>query len=664
MSAIGSSYLLQSSARRRIIEAIVAGFALSAIWLLSFTPQWRQLEFKTFDAYTALAARGPGDTPLVIVAIDEPSFRELGLHWPFPRRTHADLIERATSDGALVVAFDLIFAEPTAPADDGRMADAIRTARAVVLAKTREQSQTSVSREWTLVEPITEFVDAGAHAGEVGVDPDADFVVRVMPSFADSFDRVIVRLARGKDALPASADATPSLIRYEGPHGSFPTVHYYQALVAGLLPAGFFKDKIVLVGLDVHASPEVTRKQADLYNSPFLDSEGGVMPGVEIHANIISNLLTGRALAPASQGLDTMIACVLALGVGVVGLRRGPAVTFATLTASSIALMAVAYVLFAYYNFWLSPLLSIAAAAGVFIVQTAAGFLTERRRAQETKRAFAQYVPAEVVNRLIEQPELLELGGEERELTLLFADLANFTTMSEKLPPRAVVAMLGKYFDAMSTVIYRHYGTVDKYIGDGIMAFWGAPLPDARHADRALQAAIDMQDRFVALARQLGKKGAPVLSMRIGIHTGNVIVGNVGSRARFAYTAIGDAVNVASRLEGANKAYGTTILLSEATAEHLKGRVALRPVDSVVVKGRTDAVMIFTPCADKTLADLSRAALEAFNRQSLDQSLALWRQLISAYPGDGIATAFIRRIELLQSAPSGEWTAAVALDKL
>jgi adenylate cyclase len=657
MFASVSSRLLQSSGRQRVIEAVIAVLALVALWMLSFTPQWRQLEFKTFDAYTVLAARGLGDTPLVIVAIDEPSFHELGLHWPFPRGTHADLIERVARDGARVIAFDLLFAESTNAADDGRMAEAIRAARNVVLANTREKSQTSVSREWTLVEPIPQLLAAGARTGEVGIDPDADFVVRMMPSFADSFGREIARLAQG--GLPASAsNAVHSLIRYEGPHGTFPTVHYYQALLPGMLPAGFFKGKIILIGLDVHASPELTRKQADLYNSPFLDAEGGVIPGVEIHANIVSNLLQGRALVPASQTLNTMVAGAFVLGVGLVGLRRSPAVTVAALMASGVALLAFSYVLFAYHDFWLSPLLPIVAAALLFILQTAVGFLTERRRAQETKRAFAQYVPAEVVNRLIEQPELLELGGEERELTLLFADLANFTTMSEKLAPRAVVAILGRYFDAMSTVIYRHGGTVDKYIGDGIMAFWGAPLPDERHAERALQAAIDMQQRFGKLARRLGRRGGPVMSMRIGIHTGNVIVGNVGSRARFAYTAIGDAVNLASRLEGANKAYGTSILLSEATVRHLHGRVPLRPVDSVMVKGRTDAVTIFTPCADAALAEMSRTALDAFNRNAMDQSLTLWRQLLVAYPADGIAVAFVNRIESLQGTAAGEWIGA------
>ncbi len=661
MSASVSDRLLQSSGRQRIVEAVIAVLALVALWLLAFTPQWRQLEFKTFDAYTVLAAQGVGESPLVIVAIDEPSFHELGLHWPFPRRTHADLIDRIASDGARAIAFDVIFAEPTDAADDTRMADAIRKARDVVLAATREKSQTSVTREWSIVAPIPQLLEAGARTGEVGIDPDADFVVRMMPSFADSFGREIARLARGGVAAPA---AGASLIRYEGPHGTFPTIHYYQALLPGMLPAGFFKDKIVLVGLDVHASPELTRKQADLYNSPFLDAEGGVMPGVEIHANIISNLLQGRALVPASPVLNTAVAALLVLGVGLVGMRRSPAVTVAMLAASSVALAAVSYALFRYQNFWLSPLLPVVAAALLFILQTAVGFLTERRRALDTKRAFAQYVPAEVVHRLIEQPELLELGGEERELTLLFADLANFTTISEKLAPRAVVAILGKYFDAMSTVIYRHGGTVDKYIGDGIMAFWGAPLPDERHADRALQAAIDMQQRLAKLARSLGRRGGPAMAMRIGIHTGNVIVGNVGSRARFAYTAIGDAVNLASRLEGANKAYGTSILLSEATVRHLEAQVRLRPVDLVMVKGRTDAVTIYTPCEDATLADLSRAAFDAFNARELDRSLGLWRGVLTAYPADGIATAFVDRIEALQGSAADDWSGVTVLDKL
>jgi adenylate cyclase len=314
------------------------------------------------------------------------------------------------------------------------------------------------------------------------------------------------------------------------------------------------------------------------------------------------------------------------------------------LVGSSALMLLAAYGLFARAGIWLSPLLPIAGGAWTFVVDTAVGFFIHRGRARETRRAFAQYVPAEVVDRLIEQPELLELGGEERELTLLFSDLANFTGLAEHLPPRAVVGILGQYFDLMSAIIYRHGGTVDKYIGDGIMAFWGAPLPDDRQADHALAAAIEMQTVFAQVSSRLAADKLPQVGMRIGIHTGNVVVGNVGSKARFAYTAIGDAVNLASRLEGANKAYGTAILISEATAQRLGVRSSLRPVDSVVVKGRTDAVPVFTPCDDERLVELSTAALEAYRRGERESSLRTWNEILAAYPDDVIARVFAARI--------------------
>ena len=221
------------------------------------------------------------------------------------------------------------------------------------------------------------------------------------------------------------------------------------------------------------------------------------------------------------------------------------------------------------------------------MAQTVAGFFTERRRALETKRAFAQYVPPEIVARLVEHPELLVLGGELRELTLLFCDIADFTTISERVEPAVVVALLTDYFGTMSAVIHQHRGTVDKYIGDGIMAFWGAPLPDTDHALHAVQAAIAMRAAFTELARRWARPEYAPLAMRIGVHTGKAIVGNVGSSSRFAYTAIGDAVNLASRLEGENKKYGTTILLSGDTAAALPPSLALQRIDTLTVKGKS-----------------------------------------------------------------------------
>lgn len=635
---------------RPLLEAAIAALALVALWLVAQTPQWRQLEFKTFDLYTALGARGSA-APIVIVAIDEPSFRELGLQWPFPRHVHADLIDRVASDGARVIAFDVLFSEPTDTENDQRLATAIGRASNVVLAKTREVSETTASREWSVVEPLPSLRAAGARVGDVGVDPDADYVVRLVPGPADSFPRVIVRAAQGMSGQ-ATEESGTKLIRYAS-QGSFPTVHYYQALQSGLLPPGFFRNKIVLVGLDVRSSPEPSR--SDLYNSPFLDVAGRLMPGVEIHANIAANLLDGRTLEPAPAIVDAALAVALALAVGVVGWRRGPARAATVLIGTSALALLASYGLFTRSAIWLSPLLPIAAGTWIIIVDTAVGFLIQRRRALETKRAFAQYVPAEIVNRLIERPELLELGGEERELTLLFSDLANFTTFSEQLAPRTVVAILGQYFDLMSAVIYRHGGTVDKYIGDGIMAFWGAPLADEHHAERALRAAVEMQTVFAQVSNRLVAQRLPGMTMRIGIHTGNVVVGNVGSKSRFAYTAIGDAVNLASRLEGANKAYGTAILLSDATARQLGAGAKLRPVDWVIVKGRTDAVMVFTPCDDEELVKLSAAALDAYQRQDWEASLRACREILVAHPGDGVALAFSAHVGALRS---GDATAA------
>jgi adenylate cyclase len=253
------------------------------------------------------------------------------------------------------------------------------------------------------------------------------------------------------------------------------------------------------------------------------------------------------------------------------------------------------YALFTLAHVWLSPVLAIAAAAALYVSQTVAGFFTERRRALQTQRAFARYVPPEVVARLVEQPELLKLGGELRELTILFCDIADFTALSERVEPAVVVALLTDYFGTMSAVIHRHRGTVDKYIGDGIMAFWGAPLPDTEHALHAVQAAIAMRAEFADLARRWARPEHAPLALRIGLHTGKAIVGNVGSSSRFSYTAVGDAVNLASRLEGENKKHGTTILLSSDTAAALPPSLAVRQVATVTVKGKAAAIAVFTP---------------------------------------------------------------------
>jgi len=227
------------------------------------------------------------------------------------------------------------------------------------------------------------------------------------------------------------------------------------------------------------------------------------------------------------------------------------------------------------------------------------------------------------------------------------------------------VEVLTGYFNAMTPLIHAQGGTVDKFIGDAVMAFWGAPLEDTQHAEHAVRAAIAMQRAMEPLAAQLQARGLPPIRMRIGLHTGRVVVGNVGSAQRFSYTAIGDAVNLASRLEGANKAFGSAILLSGATAQRLPPDIALRPLDDVIVKGKSEPVRVYTPCSDALACRLSADALAAFQARDWNAAEAHLQALLAHLPGDLAAQRLLERLAQARAlAPGADWHPAVALDKL
>ena len=343
------------------------------------------------------------------------------------------------------------------------------------------------------------------------------------------------------------------------------------------------------------------------------------------------------------------------------GARWHPASAAALAVALALALALLSWWLFVHQRLWLAPLWPIASMAAVYGASALVAWAAVRQRARQTRAMFAQYVPPEVVNRLVEQPALLRLGGEAREVTLMFTDLAGFTSIAERLSAEQTVDVLTGYFNAMTPLIHASGGTVDKFIGDAVMAFWGAPLPDDRHAEHAVRTAIAMQQAMTALVADLQKRGLPAIQMRIGIHSGRVVVGNVGSQQRFSYTAIGDAVNLAARLEGANKAFGTGILISGDTAARLPADLLLRPLDDVIVKGKTAPVRVYTPCDDAQVRQLSQAALDALQAHDAQQAQASLDTLLLRLPGD---LAALRLQERLTHAAGGGWPGAVALDKL
>ncbi len=655
-----------SPLQQRVRVLGLGALVLLLVWTASLTRPWQAVENQMFDLFTSISAPRKSTLPLVILAIDEPSFQQLQVQWPFPRRLHAQVLQRLRQDGALAVGFDVVFAEPSNPQDDDALAQAIAAAPPVVLAATRELTESGNASLWTEVPPLAQFLAVGARAGQSRVSPDDDFVVRRRDSSQDTFAAQLAAKIKGSTE-PAVQRPWADLMAYTGPRGSFDTRSYYQALEPGLLPDGFFKNKVVLIGRSVRTATELTRSQTDMFNSPFAVADSGdrLMPGVEIQANLLANLINDDGLRTLDDIWVVTLILGMVLALALAALRWHPGATALLAMVLMVGVLPFSYGLFVARRLWLPPLLPMLAILSLYGATMLLNYIATRRRALQTRAMFSQYVPQEVVKRLVENPSLMKLGGEARELTLMFTDLANFTAMSEHLSAESTVDVLTEYFNTMAPIIHHYGGTVDKFIGDAVMAFWGAPLDDPQHAEHAVRAAIDMQQAMQAMTNRLVARGLPTISMRVGLHTGRVVVGNVGSRSRFSYTAIGDAVNLAARLEGANKAFGSGILLSAVTAAGLPAEINLRQLDTVIVKGKSEPIKVYTPSNDPVLCELSALALALFYQQRWDDSADAFGQLLAHKPGDLAALRFVSRIEVARLAPpDANWTGALSLDKL
>jgi adenylate cyclase len=657
--------LLKLLAQRTDLVRLALPIALAVlVGLVSFTPAWESLELKGFDTLTWFTSPGKPSVPIVIVAIDENSFGQIGQQWPWPRGLHAKLVDALREEGAAVIAFDIVFAEPDVHQQDAEFAAAIKRAGNVVLGaelahSTREQFE-SVSR----IDPLHMFKDAGGHSAIISVSNDADSALRRVPLFNDAFFREIIRVYAGHSPAVPSEIAVPpgTMIRYAGPDHTFKYVSYYQ-VVEHLLPKGIFKDRIVMVGREISTAPEVGAQQVDMFSTPFLQFTGQNMPGVEVHANMIDGALTGRNLARMPFVSSLVLTALMTLLAGFAMREWLPLRSLAVVLGLSLVLGLLSWVLFGLANYWMPIAAPVTGMFLVYIAYGGLGFLLEQKRKQEIKRAWSYYVSPAVVDQMIAHPEQLVLGGQKREVTLMFTDLAGFTSISEQLTPEQVSHLLNRHLTEMTRVIIAHRGTVDKFIGDAVMAFWGAPFEDLDQAKHACEAAQEMQQKMTGLRKELEAEGLPPIFMRIGVHTGLAVVGNMGSDERFDYTAIGDTVNLASRLEGANKAYGTDILVSEATASRLNGAMGLRVVDKVKVKGKLEPVEVFTIDDDSEIEHLSAKGAAAFRAQRWDESVSFWQALLARRPTDSVAQLYMRRVaEMRATPPPANWDGAIALD--
>lgn len=421
----------------------------------------------------------------------------------------------------------------------------------------------------------------------------------------------------------------------------------------------------MIVGRDLRATPELGLAQSDLFATPFLSRDGSLTSGIKVHATLVENALSGGTLRalPLAGNVAT---CALAALFAFFAFRRWRPVAGAVmlLAFASLIVAAAAYA-FAQMRLWMAVATPIAVTWIAYLAYGARGYLAESRRKQEIQRAFGRYLSPDVVAAIAADPSKLALGGERREITVMFTDLAGFTKLTEATAPDVVLNVLYRHFTAMTDVIHAHRGTVVQFVGDAIIAFWGAPLADGDHALHAVQAAIGMQQAMDRLREELRAEGLPELHMRVGINTAELSVGNYGSESRFYYTAMGDGMNLASRLEGINKLYGTRILVSEPTRAALGGRIGMRRVDRVRVAGKSEAVDVFTPEADGDRVRLAGEAWEAYLERDWERAEAGCRELLGRDPGDRIAARLAERIAAWRSDPAlASDDGSVGLDKL
>ena len=535
---------------------------------------------------------------------------------------------------------------------------------------------------------ITKIAESAASYGFLNINPDADGTLRrallmiryqdkdffpslplqVVREYEKIPDQQIVayiaedgleRIQFGDHLLRPSRNGA-ALINYTGPYNTYP--HYSMAdVIEGTTPSDAFRDKIVLVGATALAT-------GDVRNTPWQDT--GYM-GVEVHANIIDNLLhsgeKGRGFL--NRGTDEEIvdvAFILIFGLlfGFVFSRIAPLYSTVTVIVALVAFAWFVYFSFVGHGRWLSFVIPAGTLAANYAAITSFRMIREERAKRQIRKSFSQYLSPGVIDLIEKDPEkYIRPGGEMKELTVMFSDIRSFTTLSEGLSPDDLVHLLNEYFGAMTEIIFSYQGTLDKYIGDAIMAFWGSPYPQQDHAFRSCSCALEMVRGLEKLNVKWRNEGRPPIAVGIGLNTGLVNVGNMGSDRRLAWIVMGDNVNLASRLEGITKQYHSKLVISEATYREVASQFVCRELDKIKVKGKNQPVNIYElldlaaerPKYEALLQQFDHA-MAAYRNQDWQEAADRFAQILTIYPDDGATQAFLERAEeFIEEAPQADW---------
>lgn len=537
------------------------------------------------------------DTRIAIIAIDDQSLLDLGA-WPWSRSAHAMLVDTLSEGKPAVIAFDVTFPAPTEDTEaDAQFVDAVRSAGNVVLpvyGTFPPFAGRGMMEAEAISEPFAELKEAAAATGHINTIPDRDNVVRSTlyqfrygDGVVDSFAWTIYRMFLEKNGESAEPDRLRLddfgrfHIDYTNEPGQFEAIPY-SAVLSGEVPADYFADRIVLVG-------PYAAGFKDEYLTPM--SAKTAMYGVEIHANIIQSLLDERMKSKLDWRWDALIMAVLAALS--YGLFRKLWLGFAI---GGTALAAAALLFSSRYLYQSGIILSTGYAVlllgACILFAIIYRYVSERLERRRVTNIFGRYVAPQVVDEILKSgDEGLRLGGTRRELTVLFVDIRGFTPLSEKAEPEEVVGILNEYLELAANCIFQYGGTLDKFIGDAAMAIYNAPLLLEDHAMKAVETAWAMKEASSELQRRLQEKYGLSVSFGIGIHTGPAVFGNIGSKARMDYTAIGDTVNTAARLESISKP--GQIILSQSVYEKVKNRAIAAPLGEAKVKGKEQGIAIY-----------------------------------------------------------------------
>jgi adenylate cyclase len=554
----------------------VTGYATSLL---------RTLDLSTVDTRFSIRGTQPRPDDIVVVRIDDTTFSQLQLQWPFPRHVHGQLIERLTEAGAKVIAYDVQFTEPTVPREDNALVGAVERADGVVLSTTEvnERGESNVFGGEEVVRQI------GARAANATIQSDPNGVLRRFPVSFDGlvgFAVAAAEAAGGGQVDSGDAGGKYPWIDYRGPPGTI-EAYSFSKVLRGEVPDDAFRGKTVVVGA---SAPSLQ----DFHATPV--GEGHEMPGAEVQANAIWTVENDFPLQSVPGYIN--LALIIFFGLVAPAAQRWLRPMAAFGAAILLGLLFVVLAQIAFEQGWIVsvayPLAAlIVSAVGALAVTT---LITAYER-QQVRDTFARFVPESVVNDVLERAdENLRLAGVRREGTVLFSDLRGFTSFAESLHPDQVIDVLNHYLSEMSDAIMDHGGTLVSYMGDGIMAAFGAPIEQPDHADRAVAAAEEMisvrLERFNTWFRSEGFGEG--FEMGIGINSGSVMSGQVGSERRIEYTAVGDTTNTAARLEGMTKGTPHQVFIADSTRAELADRERLAFVDEFPVRGRIAGIKVWT----------------------------------------------------------------------